>query len=172
MLQRPEGGLELLDGPSALPASTKALGGAQACSTRDGRTVAGEATHVGSTQCASCHKTEYARWAQSHHAKAMAQPGDSTVLGNFNDASFTQGGVTSLPRAHDGNGASEFKQAIPATRGPATTLADRGANAPKARYMTTSAFETIALCLTDKRGNCAIATGGDQGRLSAPKRSQ
>ena len=83
-----------------------------------------------------------------------------------------QGGVTSLPRAHDGNGASEFKQAIPTTRGPATTLADRGANAPKARYMTTSAFETIALCLTDKRGNCAIATGGDQGRLSAPKRSQ
>lgn len=79
----------------SIPLLAAALGGAQACSTRDGRTVAGEATHVGSTQCASCHKTEYARWAQSHHAKAMAQPGDSTVLGNFNDASFTQGGVTS-----------------------------------------------------------------------------
>lgn len=62
-----------------------------------------------------------------------------------------QCGVTWLPRADDGNGASEFKQATQATRNPATILADRGANTPKARYMTTSAFEIAAPCLTDKR---------------------
>lgn len=85
-----------------VPWLAAALGCAQSCSTRAGRPAASDATYVGSTQCVSCHKTEYARWSASHHAKAMAQPSDSSVLGNFNNASFTQGGITSRFARRDG----------------------------------------------------------------------
>jgi len=51
------------------------------------------ATFVGSTQCKSCHSTEFDAWHQSDHFKAMALATDSTVLGNFTDATFSADGV-------------------------------------------------------------------------------
>ncbi|MCB1675118.1 MAG: tetratricopeptide repeat protein [Halioglobus sp.] len=49
---------------------------------------------TGSQACASCHASEYAHWQGSHHDLAMQLPTPQTVLGDFNDASFTYNGVT------------------------------------------------------------------------------
>jgi len=50
---------------------------------------------VGAAVCASCHKSEGALWRGSHHQAAMQVAGDSTVLGDFNNASFSNAGVAS-----------------------------------------------------------------------------
>jgi tetratricopeptide (TPR) repeat protein len=49
---------------------------------------------TGSEACKSCHATEYANWQGSHHDLAMQLPTPETVLGDFNDASFSYNGVT------------------------------------------------------------------------------
>jgi Flp pilus assembly protein TadD len=53
------------------------------------------ATYVGYRACIDCHKREFGLWTTSDHARAMALPSDSTVLGDFNNAAFTQHGITS-----------------------------------------------------------------------------
>jgi tetratricopeptide (TPR) repeat protein/formate-dependent nitrite reductase cytochrome c552 subunit len=53
------------------------------------------AEFVGSAACTGCHEAETAAWRGSHHALAMAEASDASVLGDFNDASFTAHGVTS-----------------------------------------------------------------------------
>jgi len=54
---------------------------------------------VGRQVCGSCHAKELALWQGSHHDKAMEEPTDATVLGDFRDATFThQGVVTTLSR--------------------------------------------------------------------------
>jgi predicted CXXCH cytochrome family protein len=53
------------------------------------------ATFVGAAACAGCHAGEAAQWRGSHHQRAMAVASEETVLGNFADATVTQGGVTS-----------------------------------------------------------------------------
>ena len=53
------------------------------------------ATFVGAAECASCHEQENARWRGSHHQLAMQPASDSTVLGDFNNATFNNNGVTS-----------------------------------------------------------------------------
>jgi len=50
---------------------------------------------IGSVECKSCHETEYAEWSTSDHAKAMMEPNDTSVLGDFNNASFVADGVES-----------------------------------------------------------------------------
>ncbi len=50
---------------------------------------------VGSGACASCHAEVFERWRGSDHAAAMAEATEATVLGDFRDASFTEGGVES-----------------------------------------------------------------------------
>src|SRR5271165_1043982 len=52
------------------------------------------AHYVGSAACAACHKAETTLWQTSHHAAAMQPATAATVLGDFNDARFAQGGVT------------------------------------------------------------------------------
>jgi tetratricopeptide (TPR) repeat protein len=54
----------------------------------------GENTFVGDGQCQGCHVKEYADWKTSDHFKAMLPATDSTVLGDFNNATFTADGVT------------------------------------------------------------------------------
>tara|TARA_R110001592_G_scaffold363393_1_gene687170 strand:- start:10964 stop:13204 length:2241 start_codon:yes stop_codon:yes gene_type:complete len=49
---------------------------------------------TGSDSCKSCHAEEHREWQGSHHDLAMQLPTPETVLGNFNDATFTRGGVT------------------------------------------------------------------------------
>lgn len=50
--------------------------------------------------CVDCHQNEQHAWLQSDHAKAMAEPSDTTVLGNFQD----------VTTAHYGQKARFFKQ--------------------------------------------------------------
>jgi Tfp pilus assembly protein PilF len=50
---------------------------------------------VGSEQCKSCHKREYDLWKGSHHDHAMEVASDETVLGDFDDATFSHHGVVS-----------------------------------------------------------------------------
>lgn len=61
-----------------------------------------QARYVGSGSCRSCHTDEYARWAGSHHAKAMAEASSASVRGDFRDATLTVDGVTSHLRERDG----------------------------------------------------------------------
>jgi len=60
------------------------------------------ATFVGRQACAPCHATEDARWKGSHHDRAMEEATPETVLGNFENASFTHYGVTSTFFRKDG----------------------------------------------------------------------
>jgi predicted CXXCH cytochrome family protein len=54
-----------------------------------------DAKFVGAAQCATCHAQENGRWRGSHHQLAMQPAVDSTVLGDFNHASFDNNGITS-----------------------------------------------------------------------------
>ena len=75
-------------------ASLFALAGCTSGRDRPAATIV-TASYVGSNSCIDCHKREFALWSTSDHARAMALPADSTVLGDFNDAAFTQHGITS-----------------------------------------------------------------------------
>jgi predicted CXXCH cytochrome family protein len=72
---------------------------------------------VGSAACAGCHEAESAAWRGSHHDLAMAEATEATVLGNFDDATFTYGNVTSRFFRRDG-------KFFVSTDGPDGTLAD------------------------------------------------
>jgi predicted CXXCH cytochrome family protein len=61
-----------------------------------------EPQFVGRAQCAPCHAEETARWTGSHHDLAMQEATEASVLGNFDDASFEQFGVTSRFYRKDG----------------------------------------------------------------------
>ena len=59
-------------------------------------------TYVGRDRCAECHAEESRRHRGSHHDLAMQEASDSTVLGDFDGASFSTGGVTSTFSRRDG----------------------------------------------------------------------
>ena len=64
------------------------------------RTVA--STYVGEPGCTPCHEAQTKEWRQSHHARAMEVASADTVLGDFNNASFTYAGITSTFSKRDG----------------------------------------------------------------------
>lgn len=51
---------------------------------------------VGVSVCKGCHEKSFDNWQGSHHDLAMQPATSSTVLGDFENASFTQYGVTSV----------------------------------------------------------------------------
>ncbi|WP_147424545.1 hypothetical protein [Flavobacterium sp. 81] len=51
--------------------------------------------YVGDESCKKCHKTEHQDWRKSDHYMSMLLPSDSTVVGDFNNVTFTADGVTS-----------------------------------------------------------------------------
>ena len=55
------------------------------------RPSAAPPTFVGAVACVSCHAAEAEAWRGSHHDLAMQPATDSTVLGDFRDATFTYG---------------------------------------------------------------------------------
>jgi predicted CXXCH cytochrome family protein len=63
---------------------------------------AAAATYVGGRACAGCHPAETERWTGSHHDLAMQPANAKTVLGNFDNATFTKDGVTSTFFRRDG----------------------------------------------------------------------
>jgi len=64
--------------------------------------LAAAAEFVGSAACAGCHEAESAAWRGSHHDLAMQVATEATVLGDFDNATFTYGGVTSRFFRRDG----------------------------------------------------------------------
>ena len=53
------------------------------------------ATFVGRDRCIECHREEYKRWQGSDHDRAMAKADETSVLGDFNNTTFTHMGVES-----------------------------------------------------------------------------
>ena len=51
--------------------------------------VAVAATYAGSQSCAQCHAAESKAWQASQHAVAMQHATERTVLGDFNDATYS-----------------------------------------------------------------------------------
>ena len=66
--------------------------------------AAGPAEFVGSEKCKKCHETAYNKWRGSHHDLAMDVANDTTVLGDFADANYTDpyNNVTSRFYRQDG----------------------------------------------------------------------
>ncbi|MFQ5985724.1 MAG: multiheme c-type cytochrome, partial [Alphaproteobacteria bacterium] len=62
----------------------------------------GEATFVGRQACAACHPREVELWRGSDHDLAMQAVDEKTVLGDFDNATFTYFGVTSTFFKRDG----------------------------------------------------------------------
>ncbi|RMF23005.1 MAG: hypothetical protein D6760_06255, partial [Deltaproteobacteria bacterium] len=50
---------------------------------------------IDESRCRDCHEPEYERWRGSHHDLAMQPATAETVLGDFDDATFSYFGVTS-----------------------------------------------------------------------------
>ncbi len=61
-----------------------------------------KAHYVGRASCKHCHEKQYALYTGSDHDMAMDIATDNTVLGDFNNASFTHHGVTSKFYRRDG----------------------------------------------------------------------
>ena len=57
---------------------------------------------VGRSECVDCHEEESRRWEGSHHDLAMQVASDSSVIGDFADATFTRGAGTSTFFRRDG----------------------------------------------------------------------
>lgn len=55
-------------------------------------TAYGTNKYVGESSCIECHQQAYSDWKGSHHDWAMKLPSDTTVLGNFNNATFSSEG--------------------------------------------------------------------------------
>jgi len=49
--------------------------------------------YAGNATCKECHSEEYAAWEGSHHQLAQLEPNAESVLGDFEDAAFSQHGV-------------------------------------------------------------------------------
>ncbi len=61
-----------------------------------------KAHYVGKEKCISCHHKEYEDWVGSDHDLAMNVANDSTVLGNFNNQTFTSGKIKAKFYKKDG----------------------------------------------------------------------
>ena len=59
-------------------------------------------TYVGATACKECHQAEFQAWNRSHHALAMQEANEQTVLGDFNNTTFQYNGVESTFFKRDG----------------------------------------------------------------------
>ena len=68
----------------------------------DPATFEAHATFVGREQCIECHTQAYESWLGSHHDDAMDFANEQTVLGDFDDAEFEYGGITSRFYRRDG----------------------------------------------------------------------
>jgi tetratricopeptide (TPR) repeat protein len=63
---------------------------------------AGRLGYVGGAICRGCHAEEAMAWHNSHHALSMQHASGASVLGDFNNATFTAYGVTSRFFRRDG----------------------------------------------------------------------
>jgi predicted CXXCH cytochrome family protein len=71
----------------------------QMCDAQQGRAPA---QFVNESDCAACHEAQHMAWTGSHHQLAMQAASEKSVLGDFNNARFTYGSVTSRFFRRDG----------------------------------------------------------------------
>jgi Flp pilus assembly protein TadD len=64
--------------------------------------TANQTTYVKNETCVECHPKQYKEWTRSHHDLAMDVATEETVIGDFNNSTFTQHGVTSTFYKKDG----------------------------------------------------------------------
>ncbi len=57
---------------------------------------------IGAKACSACHQQEHDDWVGSHHDAAMKPANDDSVIGDFNDTTFTHSGNTSRFFKKDG----------------------------------------------------------------------
>lgn len=77
--------------------------GVEQCKSPENKPVVVEKNeYTGSASCESCHRQEHKEWMGSHHYKAMLPASDSTVEGDFNNATLNADGVHSLFFRRDG----------------------------------------------------------------------
>lgn len=69
---------------------------------RRGPILSAKATFVGRAVCIDCHREAYEKWRGSDHDRAMDVAADSTVGSDFNDATYSKGGVTAHFYRKDG----------------------------------------------------------------------
>ena len=62
----------------------------------------GAPAYVDSRTCIECHAQQWDLWSDSHHDLAMQEATEETVLGDFDDATFEQHGVTTSFFRRDG----------------------------------------------------------------------
>lgn len=60
------------------------------------------AEYIGSQACSGCHEAQFQSWQSSQHAQAMQHANAETVLGDFSDARFEQGGIETRFYQRDG----------------------------------------------------------------------
>ena len=60
-------------------------------------------SYVGSQTCIECHQDIATAWQGSHHALAWTEPGEDTVLGDFDDAEHAHGGAVTRFSVKDGD---------------------------------------------------------------------
>jgi len=58
--------------------------------------------YIGSQACAACHRGEYEIWSGSQHARAMQPASPTTVLGDFDDSTYSRDGVVATFFRRDG----------------------------------------------------------------------
>jgi tetratricopeptide (TPR) repeat protein len=118
-----------------------------------GAPLAPVAAYVGAKACAGCHAKEHDAWRGSHHALAMREADERTVLGDFAGATFSYAGITSRFFRRD-------KKFYVHTDGPDGALADyvRGGRRPEALAELARAAE---LAPDEPRYSYAYALGLD-----------
>ena len=70
--------------------------------TDDPMDVVNASGFIGASTCAQCHEKEHGDWLGSHHDLAMKVANDDTVVGDFNNTTFTHSGNTSRFFKKDG----------------------------------------------------------------------
>ena len=85
--------------PAASSAPSAAITHSPAYSSTD---LPPKADYAGQQQCVACHPKQVTDWKKSHHAQAMALADSQTVLGDFNQASFSYENVKSRFFVRDG----------------------------------------------------------------------
>lgn len=61
-----------------------------------------QASYVGRSRCIDCHQTQVTQWTGSDHDLAMDHANEQTVLGNFDNATLENHGITSTMFRRDG----------------------------------------------------------------------
>lgn len=87
----------------AAVAAASACGGPDATTSDRSRFDPSSAEYAGGAACALCHARENKLWRGSHHDLAMQEATEETVLGDFDDASFSHFGVATSFYRRDGS---------------------------------------------------------------------